>query len=569
LEQLKKFKVVLLISGKKSFYKLLVILSFASLLEIGGIGLFYPYLDFLLNPRQIFNSNIFGTLYYFFDFSSTDSFLFWFGVVAIVLVVTSSAIGAYSRVLTDRYIWSANILLIRLSFKRYIKKAYVDLKKLNSNNITNNIIIEVGVFINGLMVPLFDAIPRIFILFLSSILLFFVDYKVALSILSGTFLIYFGIFRYFRKRLSFMSEKRFEMQQALFDYVNSSIRAVKDIKVNNSQDFFINRVEKPATTYSRLNQAISKFSLMPRYFLEAMVFSTVMLVTLVNQSTNRINEIIPILSLYAIAAFRLIPHVQGLFTAFAKIKFNIKALDIMSSHLEEKEIQVIQKNYVENFESIETSNVSFGFADTEKYLFHHVNFKASSNQFVMIVGKSGSGKSTFIEILLGLIEPKEGTMLLNGHPLTGTDVLSSSLNIGYVSQDVILFEGTLRENIMLYKNKDMDEGWLNQVTEIACLDDVVKSIGGTLDGKIYEGGKNLSVGQRQRVSIARSIFNNPQLLFLDEATSALDSNTELNVILNIKSMGTTVILITHNNNLISHSDATYELRNSTLKLKTI
>ncbi len=546
-----------------------MILSFASLLEIGGIGLFYPYLDFLLNPRQIFNSNIFGTLYYFFDFSSTDSFLFWFGVVAIVLVVTSSAIGAYSRVLTDRYIWSANILLIRLSFKRYIKKAYVDLKKLNSNNITNNIIIEVGVFINGLMVPLFDAIPRIFILFLSSILLFFVDYKVALSILSGTFLIYFGIFRYFRKRLSFMSEKRFEMQQALFDYVNSSIRAVKDIKVNNSQDFFINRVEKPATTYSRLNQAISKFSLMPRYFLEAMVFSTVMLVTLVNQSTNRINEIIPILSLYAIAAFRLIPHVQGLFTAFAKIKFNIKALDIMSSHLEEKEIQVIQKNYVENFESIETSNVSFGFADTEKYLFHHVNFKASSNQFVMIVGKSGSGKSTFIEILLGLIEPKEGTMLLNGHPLTGTDVLSSSLNIGYVSQDVILFEGTLRENIMLYKNKDMDEGWLNQVTEIACLDDVVKSIGGTLDGKIYEGGKNLSVGQRQRVSIARSIFNNPQLLFLDEATSALDSNTELNVILNIKSMGTTVILITHNNNLISHSDATYELRNSTLKLKTI
>lgn len=546
-----------------------MILSFASILEIGGVGLFYPYLDFLLNPLQIFNSNIFNTIYYFFNFSSTDSFLFWFGVAAISLVVTSSAIGAYSRVLTDRYIWSANILLIRLSFKRYIEKAYLDLKKLNSNNITNNIIVEVGVFINGLIVPLFDAIPRIFILFLSSILLFFVDYKVALSIFSVTFLIYFGIFRYFRKRLSFMSEKRFEMQQALFDYVNSSIRAVKDIKVNNSQDYFINRVEKPATTYSRLNQAISKFSLMPRYFLEAMVFSTAMLVLLVNQSTNRINEVIPILSLYAIAAFRLIPHVQGLFTAFAKIKFNIKALDIMSSHLEEKESQYIQKNYVENFESIETSNVSFGFADSDKYLFHHINFKVSSNQFVIIVGKSGSGKSTFIEILLGLIEPKEGTILLNGHPLTGMEVLSSSLNIGYVSQDVILFEGTLRENIILYKNKDMDEGWLNKVTDIACLDDVVKSIGGTIDGKIYEGGKNLSVGQRQRVSIARSIFNNPQLLFLDEATSALDSNTELNVILNIKSIGTTVILITHNSNLIMHSDATYELRNSTLKLKTI
>ncbi len=366
-----------------------------------------------------------------------------------------------------------------------------------------------------------------------------------------------------------MSERRFEMQQALFDYVNSSIRAVKDIKVNNSQDFFIKRVDKPAISYSRLNQAISIFSLLPRYFLEAMVFSAAMLVLLVNQSTNKINEIIPILSLYAVAAFRLIPHVQGLFTAFAKIKFNIKALDIISSHLEEVENQDIPRSYIHNFESIETSNVSFGFADTDKYLFHQVNFKVSLNQFVIILGKSGTGKSTFVEILLGLIEPKEGTLLLNGNPLTGTDVLSSTLNIGYVSQDVILFEGSLRENIMLYKNKDMDEAWLNKISEIACLEDVIKSIGGTLDGKIYEGGKNLSVGQRQRVSIARSIFNNPQLLFLDEATSALDSNTELNVILNIKNMGITVILITHNSNLITHSDATYELRNSTLKPKTI
>jgi ABC-type bacteriocin/lantibiotic exporter with double-glycine peptidase domain len=569
VKQLKKFKVILLISGKQSFYKLLIFLSFSSLLELGGIGLFYPYLDFLLNPQEIFKSGIFNPIYKYLNFSSTNSFLFWFGIVAIILVITSSTVGAYSRILIDRYIWRANILLIRLSFKRYIEKSYVELKKLNSNNITNNIITEVSVFINGLMVPLFDAIPRIFILLLSSILLFFIDFKVALSIFSGTFLIYFGVFRYFRKRLSVMSEKRFEMQQALFDYVNSSIRAVKDIKVNNSQDFFIKRVEKPATSYSRLNQAISIFSLMPRYFLEAMVFSTAMLVLLINQSTNSVNEIIPILSLYAIAAFRLIPHIQGLFTAFAKIKFNIKALSIISSHLNEIESHEIHRTYINKFESIETSNVSFGFSDSDKFLFHGVDFKVSVNQFVIIVGKSGTGKSTFIEILLGLIEPAEGQLILNGKPLTGNQVLSGCLSIGYVSQDVILFEGTLKENIMLYKNKDMDESWLMKIAEIACLEDVIKSIGGTMEGKIYEGGKNLSVGQRQRVSIARSIFNNPELLFLDEATSALDSKTELNVILNIKDMGTTVILITHNTNLITHSDATYELKNSTLKLKVI
>ena len=566
MKNLKKFKTVLLFSGKTLFYKVLLILSFASLMELGGIGIFYPYLNFLLNPNKIFDNSISSKLYNYFNFSSTDSFLFWFGIAAIVFILTSSLVRAFSRVLSDRYTWNTNIILIREVYKRNIEKTYVELKKLNSNNITNNIITEVSVFVNGLMVPIFDSIPRIFVLFLSMVFLMFVDYKIALIIFSVTFLIYFGIYKFLRKRLNSMSQKRFEMQQELFDYVNSSIRAVKDIKVNNSEDFFIKRVEKPASSYSKLNQAISIFSVMPRYFLEAIIFTAAMIVLLSDQSINRINEIIPVLSLYTIAAFRLIPHVQGLFTSFAKIKFNVKSLSVISSYLDEVKSKKIKINLVEKFKILEASNVSFGFSDSEKFLLKQINFSIISNQFVVIVGKSGSGKSTFIEILLGLIEPNDGQVLLNGKILTENNVLSKSLNIGYVSQDVILFEGTLRENIILYKNQDMDESWLNKVTEIACLEDVVKSIGGTLDGKIYESGKNLSVGQRQRVSIARAIFNNPQLLFLDEATSALDSKTELKVILNIKSMGISVVLITHNNTLKDHADITYELLNNNLNI---
>ncbi len=510
-----QFKEILIISGKSKFYKVLMVLIFASLFELGGIGLLYPYLDFLLNPNEIFSNSFFNFLYKNLNLTSTDTFLFYFGIVAIVLVLLSSGIGAYSRILVDRYIWAANILLIRLSFKRYIEKSYIELKKLNSNNITNDIITEVSVFVNGLMVPVFDAIPRVIVLLLVVTFLLVINIKVALTIFAVTIIIYFGIFQIFRRRLAVMSEKRFEMQQALFDYVNSSIRSVKDIKVNNSQDFFIEKVEKPASSYSKLNMAISIFSLMPRYFLESVVFTAAVIVLLVNQSNGSVTKIIPILSLYAIAAIRLIPHIQGLFTAIAKIKFNIKALEIISLHLSvKKEQKLKEKVVVDKFEEIKTVGVSFGFNNSSELLFHNVDFEVKKKDFVVIVGKSGSGKSTFIEILLGLIPPSEGSIFLNGEKINTSHVLSARLNIGYVSQDVILFEGTLKENIMLFKNRDMNTGWLNKVIEITCLNDIIESIGGNVECKIFEGGKNLSVGQRQRVAIARSIFNNPQLLFL-------------------------------------------------------
>lgn len=563
-----QFKVILLISGKSKFYKVLLFLIFASLFELGGIGLLYPYLDFLLNPSEIFNNPFFNFLYEKLSLTSTNTFLFYFGIVTIMLVLLSSGIGAYSRILVDRYIWAANILLIRLSYKRYIEKSYIELKKLNSNNITNDIITEVSVFVNGLMVPVFDIIPRVIVLLLAVVFLLFINIKVALTIFVVTTIIYFGIFQIFRNRLAVMSEKRFEMQQALFDYVNSSIRAVKDIKVNNSQDFFIEKVEKPASSYSKLNMTISIFSQMPRYLLESFVFTAAVIVILVNLSHGSITKIIPILSLYAIAAIRLIPHIQGLFTSIAKIKFNIKALEIISLHLSKKDEQKLKEIAVyDKFKEIKTVGVCFGFNNSTEPLLNNVDFKVKEKDFVVIVGKSGSGKSTFIEILLGLIPPSEGNVFLNGKKINRSSVLSARLNIGYVSQEVILFEGTLKENIMLYKNRDVNSEWLNKVIEITFLNDIIESIGGNIECKLFEGGKNLSMGQRQRVAIARSIFNNPQLLFLDEATSALDPKTELSIILNIKKLGIGVILITHNPNLIAHADATYELINRTLQLK--
>ena len=567
MKHYKKIKSLLSITKKSQLYTLIFFSVFASLLELGGVGLFYPYLDFVLNPGHIYTNKVSNFVYNYLGFTNTSSFLFFFGIIAIIIVIISSIVGAYSKILIDRFIWSTNVVLIKLSFQNYLQKSYLELKKLNSNNITNNIISEVSVFINGLMVPIFDAIPRILILILSILSLFLINYKVALIIFFSTFFIYFSIFRFFRARLSLMSKNRFEMQQSLFDYVNSSIRAVKDIKVNNFYDFFIDRVERPAKSYSELNQAISIFSLLPRYILEGLIFSSAMGILLFNQTTGKIFEIIPLLSLYAIAAFRLIPHIQGIFTSFAKIKFNIKALDIVYNNLLNTSNNKHINDYENQFDSFKILNLNFKFEDSKTPLLKDINLTISKNEFIILLGKSGSGKSTFIEIVLGIVKPDQGEFYLNNNILNDVTILSTKLKIGYVSQDVILFEGTLKENILLYNFNGFDSEMLNKSIEVSCLDDVIQSIGGTINGKISEGGKNLSVGQRQRISIARAIYNNPEILFLDEATSALDSTTESSVVLNIKKLGITVVLITHNINLVSQADATYELVNSKLNQK--
>jgi ABC-type bacteriocin/lantibiotic exporter with double-glycine peptidase domain len=563
----KLFKIV----SVKSTRVLIILMALsiiASLLELGGITLLYPYLDYILNHDKVAKSVLYSIYSEYKYNSSTNEFLLIFGIGSILVVLLSGFIGSYSRILVDRYIWTLNVLLIERSFKKHLQLPFTEFKKMNSNKITNDIIYEVGVFINGIMIPIFDLLPRIFILSMSIIVLAFIDVKVASIIFSSIFFIYFFIFRFVRERLSAMSKHRFELQQALLDYVSSSIRAMKDIKVNNSQQFFIKQVSKPAKSYSKLNQSISIFSLIPRYVLESLVFCSAMIFLILNQSSGKINSLIPVLSLYAISAFKLIPHIQGIFAAFTKIKFNLKSLDIVYSNT----LSINTENSIEkkcyNFNKLEISDIYFKYDDTDEYLLENISLSIFKNEFILFVGKSGSGKSTLIEIILGLIKSHSGNIHYNGILLTNDDILSTKFKLGYVSQDVILFEGSLKDNILLHNSHISHNNIIEEVINIACLDDVIASIGGSIHGQISEGGKNLSVGQRQRISIARSLFNSPDILFLDEATSALDYLTEKSIISNIKKLGITVILITHNRDLIPLSDSTYEIVNSTLlKLK--
>ena len=387
----------------------------------------------------------------------------------------------------------------------------------------------------------------------------FINVKITLIALVLGLIIYWLVYIFFRKKLSQMSNKRLDLEQSIFEYVINSLRSIKDIKVNNLEEYYIEKVKTPAKHFSFLNQEISIYASMPKYLVEALVFSITILVLILNIEKESIIDLIPSVSIFGIAIFKLLPIFQGIYANITRIKFNFSAMEVIEDHIANIKSEQVKKVEYLKFKSFELKNINFKYDENNKIL-DNFNLRLNSGDFLLIKGESGSGKSTLVEVILGLIKPRSGKIMLNGKTLINNFNLSSNIKVGYVSQDIFIFEGTLIENIIIPNNKRerYSKVDLKKVVEICKLDSIINSLGG-LEGKISDGGKNLSAGQRQRIAIARSIINFPDLLIFDEATSALDIKTENHIINSIKKMKKTIVMISHNKSINKFSNNIIEL----------
>jgi len=530
-----------------------------SIFELFGIGLIYPYMNYVITPYKIYENKYSMSIYENLNFSSENEFLFAMGFLLIIIFCLNSLVSALSKIYCDKYIWNTNSNLISIAFKRAINAKIENYKRQNINKITHNIIAEVRVFVNILMVPTFDFLSRFFLIVFITTLLMFINVKITLIALVLGLIIYWLVYIFFRKKLSQMSNKRLDLEQSIFEYVINSLRSIKDIKVNNLEEYYIEKVKTPAKHFSFLNQEISIYASMPKYLVEALVFSITILVLILNIEKESIIDLIPSVSIFGIAIFKLLPIFQGIYANITRIKFNFSAMEVIEDHIANIKSEQVKKVEYLKFKSFELKNINFKYDENNKIL-DNFNLRLNSGDFLLIKGESGSGKSTLVEVILGLIKPRSGKIMLNGKTLTNNFNLSSNIKVGYVSQDIFIFEGTLIQNIIIPYNKRerYSKVDLKKVIEICKLDSIINSLGG-LEGKISDGGKNLSAGQRQRIAIARSIINFPDLLIFDEATSALDIKTENHIINSIKKMKKTIVMISHNKSINKFSNNIIEL----------
>ena len=350
---------------------------------------------------------------------------------------------------------------------------------------------------------------------------------------------------------------------------------IKDIKLKSLERNFIGRFRQPSIDNARFSAQGLVIAILPRYLLETVAFGGIISIILILLSNDvLISEIIPVLSLYAVAGYRLLPAVQNIYSAQSMIKYNRPALMIIINDL--KEIETEEKNELSNevdqiikFDrKITVNDIFFKYPKSKKNVINGISLSILKNTSIGFAGSTGSGKTTLIDVILGLLDPKKGNIIVDDTIINNQNLLSWQNKISYVPQTIFLIDESISSNIAFgIKREEIDHDKVAKAAQLANLDRFVEDLPEKYDTLVGENGVKLSGGQRQRIGIARALYNEPEVLVLDEATSALDGITENYVMEAIESLSNklTLIIVAHRITTIENCDMIYFLEEGKIK----
>ena len=542
---------------KRQIYWLLVLLVLRGLFEVFGVASIMPFIAVAANPDSVFSNSYLSWVYNQGEFQSTRGFLLFLGAGVFGVLILNNFLAALADWKLMRFTWMKGHTLATRLLARYLARPYVYFLNRNSADMGTNVLIEVGHFMKGIMRPFMELVSKILVSVFLFILLFSVD--PVLACIVGTVLgsAFSCIFLLVRKKLGKIGKKRAFHHRKQVLYMNEALNGIKDIKVKHCEGFFhsiFSYHSQKVNFYQALHQLVSQ---LPKYALEVVAFGGVLLITIYFILTqDGVAEAIPLLALYAFAGYRLMPALQGVFVGITTVRFHSGMLDKLLNDLDmanypageidswrEKTIPLpLQKE-------IKLENIGFTYPETEKKVLDSIQLKIPAKTTVGIVGTTGAGKTTLIDIILGLLEPGQGKLLVDDLEINNTNKRSWLRNIGYVPQQIFLSDETIRNNIALgVADEDIDDSAVQNSAKMANLHDfITKDLPKGYSTVVGERGIRLSGGQRQRIGIARALYHNPDLVVFDEATSALDNITEKSVLKAINSiqMTKTVIMIAH------------------------
>ena len=547
---------------KKKFLFLLIFVFIAMILEMLSIGLIIPILSFFLQPEKL-------SLYLSTYNIKIDSNFLLYGSLVIISVFFVKNLFLSFFLWTQNYI--TNEIRVALSarlFKNYLEQNYSIFIKENFGDAVRNLRVEAMRY-GSLLLQYINLINEIFIIIGLVILLYFNN--ALLSFIFFSMLVISSVIYLYltNKKIKEMGKIRFESEGKAIKYILEGLNAFREIKLKRLEEKLIKSFKNENFTYSLATTKGSFFSELPKLWLEflAVIIFLVFIIILDFKTSNR-DEILITLGLLAGICFRTIPSIKKIIVSINKMKFSLPAVNelhrIIFSFNNSKSI----KNYEKiNFNTkIEFINVSFYYDNVDISL-RDINFEIKKGEVVSIIGETGSGKTTLIDLISGLLKPKKGKIIVDDHVISNGDYVEWWKKISYLPQSPFIFNDTIFNNITLFEEKNKhNEDKLKKILKIADLEkfNLKKN-----DNVLISNGLDISGGEKQRIGIARALFNDSDVLILDESTSALDQKTEETIINNILNFDKTktIIFITHKNYPLSKSKKVYEINNNTLKLK--
>jgi ABC-type bacteriocin/lantibiotic exporter with double-glycine peptidase domain len=576
MSTLNKLYFLLTPSERKRAGVLILMIILMSLIEMIGIASVLPFMAVITNPSLIETNYVLINAYEFsaiLGIKNTQQFTFLLGIMVFVLLVISLIIKALTSYLQIQFTLIQEYVIGKRLVECYLRQPYSWILNRHSADLGKNIFSELSLIVASGISPLVELIAKGTTAIAIIILLILSDPKLALIVglsLSGSYGIIFYFVKYYLKQTG---EKRLKHNKLRFKLIAEVFKFLREIKVGRLERLFINKYSKSSKIYANSHIIAYIIAQLPRYFLEAIAFGGIMIILLYSmaQKEGIINGL-PIISLYVYAGYRLMPAVQQIFTSLTQIVFVGPPLDRVYEDL--KNLTWVDTSQNQNLntilleEAISLKNIHYNYPNSSNLILKNITLSIPAKSMVGFIGATGSGKSTLIDIIMGLLEPQKGTLEIDKKVITKQNLRSWQRYIGFVPQQIYLSEDTIEANIAFgVDHKNIDRSLVEKVCKISNLHDfVINELPGKYQTNIGENGVRLSGGQRQRIGIARALYSKPKVLILDEATSALDNETEKLVIDSINNIGEniTIILIAHRLNTLKNCDIIYKLEKGEL-----
>ncbi|HAS91450.1 MAG TPA: ABC transporter ATP-binding protein [Clostridiales bacterium] len=568
-------RIFSILTSKQRKYSLLIILMslMGAILEAIGIGAIWPLISIMSDPFFLEKHNLILQYVNGVGIYSHTEFIVFCSVVLIAFYMVKNLFMVWQTKMQITFSLQLQIQAAKGLLGVYLNKPYEYYLNHNSSTLFRNVDVGSGVVFSQILVSVFALITEAITACVIWLLLLLVDSFTAIIVAGAMGIMMYGIITIFRKKLTRKGKEKYWYSAIYLKWLNQAFASIKETKVFRKENFFLREFNE---AYNKFGVASSEYMFLnqlPRMMIEAIVISC-MLLLIIGKILMGISavDIVPLLGVLALAAFRLMPSSNRIVSLYNSIRFNMTLFNEMYDDLINAKEETMQNesplmepniNIIPFNKEIKVSELGFSYDDNNVNVLDSVSFIIPQGCFVGIVGKSGSGKTTFVDILLGLLKPSKGHIYSDGIDIN-SNIRAWQKYLSYVPQNIYLIDGSIKDNITLSVGiADIEDEKLNNVLKMAEIYDFVQSLQDGVNTSVGERGVKLSGGQRQRLGIARALYSDPKILVLDEATSALDKVTEDNItktILRLKGE-ITIIAIAHRLSTLQECDFKLEFKN--------
>lgn len=543
---------------KREALGVLLIVILSALSATAMVASILPFLGVLSDPNRIYESGVLLWLYSHWNFESERSFLFFLGLGTIAVILVANAIQVLRVWVVTRFAMMRSHSISLNLLSNLLRQPYKFFLENNSGEMGTRILSETQQVVQQFFKPAAEGVAALFTVIALIALLLWVSPIVTLSILSVLTFVYGALLLGIRSRVNLLGQIRALSNTERFKIANEALGGVKDIRLLGREAAYLRKFQIPSEQMARAQAQVAVLSQVPQYIMQASVFVGLIILCLVlldddsQSGQNVMADILPTIGLMALAGQRLIPELSKVIRSLTLLTYGDAAVRSISNDLAripsaEFLQRCIEKPIVLKSELV-FDNVSYSYEHGQGGV-RHVSLRIQAGEKIGVVGTTGAGKSTLANLLLGLIFPSEGRILVDGTTINQENVRCWQRSFGYVSQEIFLVDGSIRENIALgVPDSQIDYSRVEMAARSARIHEfIISELDKGYESEVGERGVRLSGGQRQRIGIARALYNQSELIILDEATSALDNVTEAEVMRSINDLpgDTTLIMIAH------------------------